>query len=185
MNKVSLSKYLCYLLRHHPESIDLELNSHGWAHIPTLVSKARKHGRVFSEKQIRDVIKKSGKQRFQLSEDKAFIRAGYGHSIPVDLSLEPDRPSEILFHGTAEKNVASILQNGLKAGSRNYVHLSMNENDAVSVGARHGKPIVLSIKALEMHHSGFSFFQSESESGIWLVHAVPAQYIFQKISQPE
>ena len=41
----------------------------------------------------------------------------------------------------------SICKEGLLAGSRQYVHLSQDEQTAFTVGQRHGKPVVLEIKA--------------------------------------
>lgn len=127
-----LSKFLSYILRHHPEAIGLELDSHGWAHIPSLIQKARKHDRTISREQIMEVIQESGRQRFLLSPDGQYIRAAYGHSIVVDLSLEPKQPPEVLYHGTARKNIDSILEEGLHSAGRNFVHLSVNKEDAVS-----------------------------------------------------
>lgn len=174
-----LSKFLSYILRHHPEAIGLELDRHGWAHIPTLIKKAQDHGKTLSRELLRKVVHSGDKQRFIISGEKEHIRAGYGHSIPVDLSLESKKPPEILFHGTARQNVAGILKEGLHAGSRNFVHLSAEKEDAISVGARHGKPVVLQIKAFKMHKAGLPFYQSESEPGIWLVQEVPAGFISQ------
>ena len=56
--------------------------------------------------------------------------------MPVDLDLEPSEPPEILWHGTAEKYVASIDRTGLRPGNRMYVHLSADEQTAEQVGRR-------------------------------------------------
>lgn len=128
---------------------------------------------------MQEVIESGSKQRFTISDDGKYIRAGYGHSIDIDLALSPQRPPETLYHGTARKNVESILKEGLHPGSRNYVHLSSDKEDAVSVGQRHGKPIVLSVQAQNMHDAGYPFYRSESEAGIWLVDEVPPEFISQ------
>ena len=172
-----LSKFLSYILRHHPEAIGLELDSQGWAHIPTLIKKANQEGKTLTRKTLQKVIESGTKNRFTISEDGSYIRAGYGHSIEVELSLAPQTPPEILYHGTASKNVESIMKNGLHSGSRNYVHLSAEKADAVSVGQRHGMPVVLSVDAQEMYRAGHPFYRSESEQGIRLVNRVPPQFI--------
>lgn len=164
-------------MRHHPESIALELDDHGWAHIDSLIEKAQQEGKSLSRQKLQQVINSGTKNRFAISDDKEYIRAGYGHSIDVDLSLSPQPPPDILYHGTARKNLKSIRSRGLHSGSRNYVHLSSEETDAVSVGKRHGSPVVLSIAAAEMHRSGYPFYRSESEPGIWLVERVPPEFI--------
>lgn len=173
------SKFLSYILRHRPETIGLELDKHGWAHIDTLVEKANRDGQSLSSEKIRQVIDSGGKNRFTISEDKAYIRAGYGHSVDVDLSLAPVEPPENLYHGTAQNNLESIQKQGIHSGSRKYVHLSAKKEDAQTVGQRHGRPAVLSIEAGKMHRSGYPFYRSESEPDIWLVDRVPPQFISQ------
>ena len=64
---------------------------------------------------------------------------------------------------------------GLLPGSRKYVHLSQDEQTALAVGQRHGKPVVLKIEALRMHQQGVKFYQTEN--GVWLVNDVPAEQL--------
>ena len=52
------------------------------------------------------------------------IRARQGHSIHVDVELEEKLPPDILYHGTGERFVNSILDQGINKGNRLYVHLS-------------------------------------------------------------
>ena len=173
-----ISKFLSYILRHHPEAIGLELDEHGWAHIDSLIEKAGQEGRSLTRKKLQKVMESGTKNRFTVTEDHKYIRAGYGHSIDVDLSLSPEMPPDVLYHGTARKNLESIEKRGLHSGSRNFVHLSLKKDDAVSVGGRHGQPVILSVAAKKMHESGFPFYQSESEPGIWLVNEVPPEFIY-------
>lgn len=173
----SVSKFLSYVLRHHPESIGLDLDRHGWAHLPDLIEKAKRNGKNISTKRIRKVMEHGEKQRFRISDDGQYIRAGYGHSIDVDLGLEPRQPPEKLYHGTARRNLDSIGRHGLHSGSRKMVHLSANREDATAVGSRHGKPHVLHIRAKQMYEAGHPFYQSDSEPAIWLTEEVPVKYI--------
>jgi len=174
---ISTSKFLSYVLRHHPESIGVHLDRQGWASVDELTEKSKKKGRRITLERIKEVIASGSKQRFVLSPDEQFIRAGYGHSIDVDLGLEPECPPPNLYHGTARRNLDSIRNEGLRSGSRNYVHLSADRSDAKSVGARHGKPVILNIRAEEMYREGFPFYRSDSEPGIWMVESVPPSYI--------
>ena len=103
------------------------------------------------------------------------IRANQGHSIDVDLDLEIVKPPDFLWHGTAKKSLSSIFENGLKPMSRKFVHLSLDKETAMSVGSRHGEPILLKIKALEMYESGYSFYCSKNK--VWLIKEVPSKYI--------
>ncbi|MGK5028692.1 RNA 2'-phosphotransferase [Janthinobacterium sp. DSP2-3-3] len=60
-------------------------------------------------------------------------------------------------------------------GSRKHVHLSANGETAVAVGARHGKPVVLTVDAAAMQAQGQVFYVSDN--GVWLTQAVPARFI--------
>lgn len=173
-----LSKFLSYVLRHHPESIGLKVDKHGWADLDELIQKAKADGRKLERDSIKEIITKSEKNRFILSEGGDFIRAGYGHSIDVDLQLRPKTPPELLYHGTAKRNVSSIMEEGIRPGGRNFVHLSATHGEAKNVGSRHGQPVILKIQAKKMHEDGYDFYQSESEEGIWLTEKIPIEFLF-------
>ncbi|WP_140920958.1 RNA 2'-phosphotransferase [Limnobaculum xujianqingii] len=171
-----VSKFLSYVLRHQPEAIGLTLDSEGWADIDTLITCAAKDGKYLTLALIQSVVETSDKKRFALSEDGLRIRAVQGHSSSqVDIRYEQQVPPEFLYHGTATRFLDSIREKGLVAGSRQYVHLSADEATAVTVGQRHGKPVVLKIRALEMHRQGLVFYRAEN--GVWLSGSVPIQFI--------
>jgi putative RNA 2'-phosphotransferase len=173
----SLSKFLSYVLRHHPEEIDLELDKNGWAEVQELLKKAEKWGKSLSRDTLEQVIQHGSKQRFILSEDGTHIRAGYGHSIDVDLELKSTSPPDELYHGTAKKNEPSIIAKGIHACNRNLVHLSASRYEARSVGSRHGSPVILVVKAKRMAQQGYDLYQSESEPDIWMTKKVPAEFV--------
>jgi len=108
------------------------------------------------------------------------IRAVQGNTIPVDLGLQEKIPPEYLYHGTASRNITAILQEGIKRGKRNYVHLSLDQATALQVGNRYGKPVVLIVQAGQMHRAGYKFYLSEN--GVWMTEYVPAGYIGLKTS---
>ena len=83
-----------------------------------------------------------------------------------------------MYHGTATRCIDSIKEQGLISGNRHYVHLSVDEQTAILVGQRHGKPIVIKIKALLMFQQGFKFYLSDN--GIWLTKQVPSQFLIIK-----
>ena len=37
MNLTKLSRYLSYILRHHPEAVGISLDEHGWANVEALI----------------------------------------------------------------------------------------------------------------------------------------------------
>lgn len=174
---VSTSKFLSYLLRHHPEEIGLELDENGWANVDELFEKAEMHGRPISLNDLKQIMENGSKQRFILSDDGEYIRAGYGHSIDVNLELNPSMPPDELYHGTAKKNLSSILADGIHPGSRNFVHLSTTSEDAQFVGSRHGKPVILKVSAKKMCREDYNFYQSDSEPCIWLTKNVPPDFL--------
>lgn len=172
-----LSKFLSYILRHRPQSIGLSLDKNGWLSVSELIEQANKHGYQINRKILNRIIRESSKQRFILDYKGESIRAGYGHTIDVDLELNPKIPPDILYHGTAQASAKAIKREGINAGSRNFVHLSVEKEDARYVGSRHGKPVILKIEAKTMAEEGYNFYQSESEPGIWLTKEVPAKFI--------
>lgn len=172
---VRTSKFLSFVLRHKPGAIGLELDEAGWADVSRLIDCAKSDGRSLSEEQIRIVVETNDKQRFEMSEDGRRIRASQGHSIDVNLGLEPQTPPDVLFHGTATRFLDSILATGLEPRGRRHVHLSADEATAVAVGQRHGKPVVLQIDAASMAADGHCFYLSKNR--VWLAEAVPADYL--------
>lgn len=167
-----ISKHLSYVLRHKPESIGLSLDFQGWASIDELISKAN-----FSldYELLTQTVEQNDKKRFAISEDGLYIRANQGHSINVDLGLQPIQPPDFLYHGTADRFVDSILDTGLQPRQRQHVHLSKDIKTAKSVGQRHGKPIVLIVEAKKMYEQGFKFFLSKNE--VWLTEKILAQFL--------
>jgi putative RNA 2'-phosphotransferase len=172
---VSVSKFMSLVLRHKPEKIGLVLDGQGWARIDELIEKAGRHGMALTREVIAHVAETSDKQRFAIDAIGQRIRANQGHSVDVDLGLAPSEPPPILFHGTGETSVAAIRAEGVKAGQRRHVHLSPNEETAIRVGRRHGRPVVLRIAAGRMRESGHVFFLSTN--GVWLTDSVPVQFI--------
>ena len=169
------SRFLSRVLRHHPEHIGVTLDAGGWADIGELLSRASEAGRQITREELDHIVATDEKGRYAISEDGTRIRANQGHSIAVDLGLEPIEPPELLFHGTASKSLESIGQQGLVPRSRQHVHLSGDAETAVKVGKRHGTPVVLEILARAMHAEGHTF--RRSANGVWLVDAVPVEFI--------
>ncbi|MFO1078475.1 MAG: RNA 2'-phosphotransferase [Planctomycetota bacterium] len=172
---VSLSKFLSYVLRHRPGSIGVTLDEHGWVAVDELLARAAAVGRILDRATLGAIVAADDKQRFTLSEDGNRIRAAQGHSIDVELGLEPVVPPETLYHGTATRFLDAIRAEGLRPGGRRHVHLSADEATAVAVGKRHGKPVVLRVAAGEMHRQGHVFHRADN--GVWLTRVVPPVFL--------
>lgn len=171
----ALSKFLSLILRHRPELIGLTLDSQGWANIEELLTGARAHGVPLTHARLVDLVAQSDKQRFAVSDDGQRIRAQQGHSLAIDLSLNPQTPPGRLFHGTATRSIHAIRREGLRPGQRQYVHLSASAATALNVGQRHGAPVVITVRALAMHDQGYPLLLTAN--GVWLTRSVPAEFL--------
>jgi len=173
---IDISKFLSYVLRHQPEAIGLSLGNEGWAIISDLILCSVKEGYTLDNNLLRNIVDSSDKKRFTISDDGLRIRAAQGHSIQqVNIAYTEKKPPDILYHGTASRFISAIREQGLIPLSRQYVHLSPDEDTAIQVGQRHGKPVVLKITALNMYEQGFKFFQADN--GVWLTDTVPYRFI--------
>ena len=170
----SVSIYLSLILRHKPEQAGITLDKHGWAKVDELIKGVRMKYPLDMET-LEEIVATDSKQRYSFNEDHTLIRANQGHSIPVDVELEQLEPPEYLYHGTGEKYRQSIDNIGLISKSRLHVHLSEDMMTAISVGARHGDPVVYKICSGAMYDAGFIFYKSKN--GVWLTERVPTEYM--------
>ncbi|MFI0090657.1 RNA 2'-phosphotransferase [Streptomyces bobili] len=171
---VKVSKYLSKHLRHQPERIGLTPDEAGWVEIETLITAAADHGFPFTRDELDHVIAANDKKRFAVEGTR--IRASQGHSIDVDLGLpEAPPPPPYLYHGTVARHLDAIRDEGLRPMNRHDVHLSADRETATRVGARRGRPVVLSVDAGAMHRDGHVFHVSAN--GVWLTKAVPPRYL--------
>lgn len=155
-NHIKESKRLAYLLRHSNLP-----DYNGWVKVSVVLGTLGE-----SLQDLQKIVESDNKGRFEFAEDKSSVRALYGHSIDVNLGLEPTMPPLVLYHGTAEKYVDSIMKEGLRPRKRNFVHLSETIDVAKQVGTRHGSPVVLSIDIEAMIRAGYKFYKVQN--GIWL-----------------
>lgn len=175
MSLKETSKFISLILRHKPETIGITLDEHGWANVDELIAGIAKTHPI-DMAILEQIVAEDEKQRYSFNENKTLIRANQGHSIPVDVELEEKKPPEILYHGSGEKYVSSINEQGLIPKSRLYVHLSGDEETARKVGQRHGKPVIYKVKSGEMYNDGYKFFLSVN--GVWLTKSVPVKYLY-------
>ncbi|WP_298858700.1 RNA 2'-phosphotransferase [uncultured Gimesia sp.] len=121
------------------------------------------------------MVQTNDKQRFSFNEERTHIRANQGHSIEIDLGYASAIPPETLFHGTTQQFVEIISREGLRKMQRHHVHLHVDEEIGLTVGKRRGKPVLLKIRAIEMHQAGYEFFVTPNQ--VWLTDNVPVEYI--------
>ena len=167
---VKVSKYLSRHLRHDPGRIGIELDGQGWVDVDVLLKALERQRFRLSLEELEEVVAHNDKQRFALRDGR--IRASQGHTVEVDLDLDPSDPPPELYHGTTEGFLDAIRDEGIKAMNRHDVHLSPDWETAVKVGSRRGAPVVLVIDADAMAERGHLFYRSEN--GVWLTDHVPA-----------
>lgn len=173
---VRLSKFVSYVLRHGPEEAGVSIDKEGWVDVDALIAAARQKGFSLDNPGLKALEATSDKKRFTLSEDGTRIRAAQGHSsAQVNISFVTCSPPATLYHGTAKANVGSILERGILPGKRQYVHLSLDERTALSVGRRHGKPVVFAVNSSAMYQAGINFYQADN--GVWLTRFVDREFL--------
>lgn len=175
MNNTHISKFLSLVLRHKPEEINLQLDENGWADTDELIIKSNAHGMAIDFDLLEEIVFTNDKKRFSFNDDLSKIRANQGHSVAIDLALTATMPPEKLYHGTVAQFMEAIKVNGLQKMSRQHVHLSKDIDTAKKVGARRGKPIILTVNTIAMQQQGYLFYIAEN--GVWLTDNVPAAFI--------
>ena len=173
-----ISKRLSYLLRHHPEDLELELDSEGFTRID-ITELAEKMN--ITEDIIKNIVKNDEKQRFTITDNR--IRANYGHTIPLGKTIyknqEPMKKGELpkkLYHGTRKEVLVNIKREGLQSQQRQFVHLSYTKDWAKKVGSRReGDVVVLEIDISKCLEDGMEFYDAGPVT--ILVEEIPPEYI--------
>ena len=172
---VKVSRYLSRHLRHEPERLGLSLQPGGWFRVDELLAACATRSFAVTREELQEVVDRNDKRRFAFDDTGTRIRANQGHSVVVDLELEPAEPPAVLFHGTAQARLDAILTEGLRKMGRHHVHLSPDVETATRVGARYGRPVVLEVAAARMAADGHVFFVTAN--GVWLTDAVPPAHL--------
>ena len=171
---VRLSKRMSLALRHDPAGAGITLDAAGWVPVADFLAALR-----IDRTALDEVVATSDKQRFKVdvgADGVERIRANQGHSVPVELGLDPADPPAVLFHGTSAAVADSIQATGLERGGRHHVHLSADVETAQRVGARRpGALVIFTVDAAGMARDGHVFFRSDN--GVWLTAEVPPEYI--------
>ncbi len=169
---VKVSKYVSKHLRHQPERIGLVLDPHGWVEIDDLLHAAASHGFPISRAELDHVVAANDKQRFAV--DGTRIRPARATPSPSTWTCR--RPNRPRTSTTARwRPPGPIRAEGLRPMARHHVHLSPDRETATRVGARRGRPVVLSVDAGAMRAAGHVF--RISANGVWLVEAVPPAFL--------
>jgi putative RNA 2'-phosphotransferase len=174
---IKISKFLSYLLRHHPEKFNLSLDPEGFAELGEVLIILNKRfdnlQQDITKSTLIDLIRTSDKKRFEIKENK--IRAYYGHSLSKRINMKEaiNLPPK-LYHGTTFKAYNKIEVEGLNKKRRQYVHLSDNIASAMMVGKRRTKnPIIIEIDVKSAQKDGVGFYKS---GDMFLADYIPPKY---------
>lgn len=174
VSRVRLSQLVSHALRHHPDRFFVELSEDGFTSLGSLAAGLTRYlGYPVSQAELVDVIRVEGGTRYTIVGD--LVRAEYGHTQPVVIPREPVVPPEFLYHGTLEKYVPAIREQGLLRHNLHFVHLSASRGYAEEAGTRRGRNAMVVVDALKAHSEGLQFFQASEE--IWLTEFVPAKFL--------
>ena len=169
-----LSKFLSLVLRHKPDSIQLELNEYGYAKIDDLINNSFTSNIKIDREELFAVVESNNKKRFLIKGNR--IRATQGHSFPVKLEIKATKPPSLLYHGTLKSLFKTIEVEGIKRMQRSHVHMNSDFTKSYITGSRTSKePTVVQVLAGEMFKDGYHFFQTENN--VWLTEFVPSKYI--------
>jgi len=171
-----LSRFLAFVLRHHPEEANLTLDESGAVGIEELVAAVRTRPGLESitRERIERLVTGQSPQRFEILGDR--IRARYGHSFAQTVRYEPAEPPDFLFHGTSPKAAETVLTEGIKPTQRQYVHLSSDTPAARAVGGRHSpRPVILQIDTASARKAGVRFYPAGPT--VWLSDPLPPECI--------
>lgn len=171
-----ISKKASYCLRHNPAKYGLTLDDEGFVELNKFLSamdRIHHFHPELTEERIQYIMDHADKQRFQILD--GYIRALYGHSLPVKIKKEVGNPPDVLYHGTARRFMSSIQRQGLLPMKRQYVHMSTDIETAIQVGKRRdNKPVILKIDAKRAQEDGIIFYEGNDKT--WLCDELPAKY---------
>lgn len=170
-----LGRFLALVLRHNPASVGVTLDPSGFVDVDALARAiATQPGwSSVTADTIRATAQKDAK-RYELSGDR--VRARYGHSVPIAAPGQAVVPPEWLYHGTAPQALEGIRQQGLQPQGRQFVHLSLTRQDALTIGRRHSSDaVVVTVQARGAHDSGMLFYQASPT--VFLVREVPLEFL--------
>jgi putative RNA 2'-phosphotransferase len=172
---VRISKLLALILRHRPQDFGITLDPEGYADLAEVLSAVRTRIASATLADLEAVVSQIEPEKTRYRIEGGEIRANYGHSLPGRIEQHRDTPPAVLWHGTPTHAVEEIARQGLLPMRRQYVHLTTSPELAVRIGARHGRPRLLTIDSARAHAAGVAFYRAND--AFWLALGIPPAYL--------
>lgn len=174
----SLGRLMTRILRHMASDLNLNMRSDGYVRVQDLLKLNLKTFaniplRAHTVDDIREAVRRDNKQRFSLLEDNGelLIRANQGHSIvtvETESLLKPILSAEevpVCVHGTYNKFLESILEQGIKRMKRLHVHFSCGlpmDGEVIS-GMRRDVNVLIFLDVKKALEEGMKLYISDNK----------------------
>jgi putative RNA 2'-phosphotransferase len=173
----SLSRMMAGTLRHFPERFDLAMDEHGWVNLFDLVDAfrdARDDFHWLRPRHIQAIVESDEKGRYEIDDE--MIRATYAHSVDIDLDLPTHDIPEHLFYPATVDEARVLLDGGIHATDRRYVHLSKSYKSAWEAGSgKADSPTIIQVDVRAAEGDGIKVMHAAST--VYLCDEVPAKYL--------
>ena len=171
-DEVALGKQLKDIVRHKAVELGIAMTAEGWVSMVDAVNAINEQRLAAFQppvtvEQVRAMVARNDKQRFELNEDGARIRAVQGHSIRgihVGKQLTVETAPQVAVHGSYLEHVDGILLHGLLRMQRNHVHLSkglLGERGVIS-GMRRNAEVFVWVNVQAAIYDGINFYESKN-----------------------
>lgn len=166
-----LSRFLSKVLRHKAQEYGIGIRSDGFVVLDDVLALKDLQGVTHDD--VSRVVEESEKKRFEMRhiEDRWYIRAVQGHSIPsvteedmYRLTVADVEHYPIVVHGTYLRAWELIKTRGLSCMSRNHIHLAAGDQlGQVRSGFRASSQVLIYIKLGKVLQDGIPVYRSHND----------------------
>ena len=176
----SLGRIMAGILRHFPERFGLEMDEEGFVDVYRIVSSIKhKRGdrmRWLRPNHIIGLVETDPKGRYQIEDNH--VRATYGHSLQISMSLPTDDIPSQLYYPSTEDELETLIAEGLSPKDRAMVHLSRSYQNAWEAGSHRGEekdPVILVIDTEAAQDNGIII--QRAGNTVFTVEEIPSDFL--------
>jgi len=168
-----ISKFLASVLRHKAIEFGQVIRDDGYVELDEIMKIPNLTNMGVTLEDIERVVLNSNKQRFSIAtlkgDGRRFIRANQGHSIATvkaEKLLDKVGSWQELdgcYHGTYNRFLQSIKEQGLKSMQRNHMHFALPDKDGnITSGMREDCEVKLYLDVEKCFTAGMTFYRSKN-----------------------